>query len=670
MGSCDQRPSFYAANGYLMAHVRVESPFDYLGTVRDEMRTSLTAASVPENTPYESSKVILGSRAIRTRLNGIASSLNLPLTINVVIAKIENCHADATPPTLDIVYTAFTSWFPFYFTRTFETRNTEAQDPATAAGQPSKHFQFVPQVGYNATSKLFGGARASLLTSAGTLEAEGTASTSATSFDATDSFTHTWSNSFIRSAEWRTGVRYDDTPTDAGRIKQVRITTQFAADSAPLGSTNASLRFGGALSGGHDQSDLSNATLPAGSPLSNPFGELKTYAGISGRTGRHSFKFSYGLQLGEAQTGAHVDFAKHIVDGAYNFRILPWSHRSIDLDTRLTAGWIQNLGAIPVAERFFGGNHDQDFLLGDSWRIRSAPFIRSIPQNRLSRLAPNAPIGGENFVSGNLTLGLTTWHRPLLPSEIGNNADFQQMLSGQMNSAQKTLASYWVSKDPAVPETLTLATEAVAAVRDLRKQFDGVSKKMPRKLSDRADECDGQISLAEGFADDLDPANPQSKRFNAISFLVAKADDGSIDNLTACINDLRSVLGTPFSDDMIDRLNKIQTPVRRARTNLNQSVADMKATRDMAFVRQTVNTLIQEINFASVSPIAIFDVARIGPQTSAAGGGVRFGIGGGVRLTLLDTIRFDAGYAFNPNPKPWEGRGAAFFALEIVSLFR
>jgi hypothetical protein len=90
----------------------------------------------------------------------------------------------------------------------------------------------------------------------------------------------------------------------------------------------------------------------------------------------------------------------------------------------------------------------------------------------------------------------------------------------------------------------------------------------------------------------------------------------------------------------------------------------------MAFIHQTVNTVVDEMNFVSISPIAIFDMARIGPQASSAGGGFRYGVGGGARFTLLDTIRLDAGYAVNPKPKPWEGRGAAFFSLEVIPLFR
>lgn len=87
-------------------------------------------------------------------------------------------------------------------------------------------------------------------------------------------------------------------------------------------------------------------------------------------------------------------------------------------------------------------------------------------------------------------------------------------------------------------------------------------------------------------------------------------------------------------------------------------------------MERTVNTLVDEVNFASLSPVATFDAARIGPQPAGAGGGVRYALGGGIRLTLVDSVRFTAGYAFYPDPRPWEGRGAAFFQLDVVSLFR
>jgi hypothetical protein len=40
-----------------------------------------------------------------------------------------------------------------------------------------------------------------------------------------------------------------------------------------------------------------------------------------------------------------------------------------------------------------------------------------------------------------------------------------------------------------------------------------------------------------------------------------------------------------------------------------------------------------------------------------------------VRLIFLDTLQLTAGYSFNPDPKAWEGRGAAFFGLDVLKFF-
>lgn len=46
----------------------------------------------------------------------------------------------------------------------------------------------------------------------------------------------------------------------------------------------------------------------------------------------------------------------------------------------------------------------------------------------------------------------------------------------------------------------------------------------------------------------------------------------------------------------------------------------------------------------SVNPVFVFDAARLWPE----GNGTRFGIGGGVRFTLVN-FNITVGYAVNPN---------------------
>jgi hypothetical protein len=669
-GTCDQTPSFYSSSHYKIAAIRTTSPFDYLRSVHQLMSDVLASTDLHVGDDFAASSVIEGRRKIREELNQRADAVNLPIKVSVVIAWIEKCRPDTQPPSLDVVYSTFSTFSPFVFPRTYEHQASQVADPASTSRVKEKNFVLVPQAGYNATANLSGGGRIALTTRAGKFDAVASASSEVLSTEASFSGTHNWEDSWIKNAEWRTSFSYDDAPTESARLKRARLTAEVFTDSAPIRSSNTALRFGVSIGGGHDQSNIPVDQLPPASLSNSPIGEFKTYAGVSGRLGRNMFKLSYGFQLGEAGSGLGVDFAKHIADAAYGVRFLPSPHKPVELDARLTAGWIQNLGAIPVAERFFGGNSEQQFLTGDSWQIRAAPYIRSIPQNRLNRLAPDAPIGGENFVSANVTIGVTAWNHPLLPDEIRTNGDFQTLLGSALKSAQKTLESYWISKDKAVPNVLSVAPQAIAAVRELRENFDRVKDSVPDELSDRFGDCDFQVSLAEGLADILETDKNLSKRFIQMKSLIAEGDDGSIDNLMGCIADLRSLFGAEAADAMNNKFKSAQEPARAALTEIDKSAAQKKAVRDMAFIDQTVKTVVNEVNFVSISPIAIFDVARIGPQVSEAGGGFRYGVGGGLRFTLVDTIRLDAGYAVNPHPKPWEGRGAAFFSLEIVSLFR
>ena len=87
-----------------------------------------------------------------------------------------------------------------------------------------------------------------------------------------------------------------------------------------------------------------------------------------------------------------ADFSKHLVDGAHSYTWV-WNHYPFDVDTRFNAGWITSLCSggdvcgVPIAERFFAGNVEHNFLLDRSWVIRSQPLLRSLPWNGLSKAA-------------------------------------------------------------------------------------------------------------------------------------------------------------------------------------------------------------------------------------------------------------------------------------------
>ena len=75
------------------------------------------------------------------------------------------------------------------------------------------------------------------------------------------------------------------------------------------------------------------------------------------------------------------------------------------------------------------------------------------------------------------------------------------------------------------------------------------------------------------------------------------------------------------------------------------------------------------MNIYSIGPIFIFDTDRIWPQT-IPGNGLRYGIGGGVRLTLVSHANLTLGYARNLNRIPQESSGALFFSISTTELLR
>jgi hypothetical protein len=85
-------------------------------------------------------------------------------------------------------------------------------------------------------------------------------------------------------------------------------------------------------------------------------------------------------------------------------------------------------------------------------------------------------------------------------------------------------------------------------------------------------------------------------------------------------------------------------------------------------VKRTVHALVYELNLVSVSPVVMFDVAHIGPASSRLG--TRYGIGGGIRLSLANSLDFTAGYLASPHRLAGEPPGAFFFSMQFKDVFQ
>ena len=337
------------------------------------------------------------------------------------VAELLGCDDDVL--ILDVRYRVYTSDYVSFLSRAFESQPeklTRALLPQ-ALTETSK-FLPAPFVGYNRSRGIFAGARLSINTQLGPikradLDVSGSSSSSTVQFGLIGN--HKFKSSSFDHIEWRLAYRYFDLPADTVRHKGGALIAQTFVSTKPLAWHNLVLRFGSSLEGGHLQTDLSEPAIVPTDLLRTSYGALKMYAGGTMRFGRQSLKASYGLQLGQAGKDVGVDYVKQVFDSAYSVRFLPRDHMPLRLDTQFSAGLINSSSEqIPIAERFYGGNTQRNFIQGSDWQINSDVFLRSFPQNQLNQIGLLGPLGGKSFFSLNLTAAQTVWKRTLVPEEL------------------------------------------------------------------------------------------------------------------------------------------------------------------------------------------------------------------------------------------------------------
>ena len=119
----------------------------------------------------------------------------------------------------------------------------------------------------------------------------------------------------------------------------------------------------------------------------------------------------------------------------------------------------------------------------------------------------------------------------------------------------------------------------------------------------------------------------------------------------------------------LDKLTTLEQQSRKAWNAIPLSAAERKTDLDIGYSERALDVVFRELNLIEVSPVLMFDVARIGPKTSPDFGNLHYGLGPALRFSVV-TLDFTAGYAFNLNRKPAEGRGAFVFSMTISDLFR
>ncbi|HJT68381.1 MAG TPA: hypothetical protein VJ749_18130 [Pyrinomonadaceae bacterium] len=445
-GKCGQAPVLYQLAHYTVEHVTVEPMVSFIpgGPVLDQALKAAIANEMP------GSGGAWTSRAFDTVwVSQLEAELNAQLITRIPVGRMAilfarhrliNC--DENKRTLDVQYRMLTVARPSYLTNSYEFRDRKDQNKESAGSlaKTRRTVSVAPFAGYNRTRGIFGGSEATLATGFEPLSKMGvTASGSGSSAVVGADFTGSknFESGPLSYTEWKAAYAYANIPADGFDLKEATAAARFFAATRPVSRLNLILRVGSSLEGGNRQSTLPQTAALPSTVVNSGYGALKFYAGASATTRKHDWKASYGFLLGNTGGDVSVDYQKHIFDTAYRLRFQPKPYKPFQLDVQFTTGSLTHVnGPIPLAERFFGGNVEDEFIQGDSWKIRSNPVIRSFPQNRLNGTGNSLPLGGDEFVSFNVTMAQTIWQKQLIPREISEDPDVNAGLGGQLLAAR------------------------------------------------------------------------------------------------------------------------------------------------------------------------------------------------------------------------------------------
>jgi len=680
-GPCNSKSADY--NGYKILQVDVKNPIGFITPWASLSSSLKKGLQLKANEPFSSDTFNRDTTSLGATLKAEFASTPQKVKLSYAAGEIEDCDPDAR--TLRVVYTVFTNVVPSLIAPSIEEQASESERPATTGAMHASDsgLLLAPLTGYNQTRGIWGGLSFSDTT--GKLRVQGESEVSSDSHSGhldlgskIGPVEHLWNR-----ADWAATFEYLDTPAGAARFEEGMLTARFSASTKESTRQHVILRYGAALEGGHQQSETAGAVKL---PPNSGYGDLKLYAGATGRPGNGAFTASYGLQLGSTLTNGAPVFKKHLLDLGYNTSVpVPFRkplgdredfkgplsatvHRSLGLETRFTAGLIQDASAVPLAERFFGGNQVRPFVQDDSWVIQSDAFIRSIPENRLGALS-GAELGGSRFYSANATFSFTLWGRPILPKELAAaGTGFPEILNAPFATAATALANSYQTKDP---EYIRLSAGIPAKANELKEKLTALSD----KLKEIPSAISAQPAVARSVADIK--KNVISTRV-AAGMIADKPDPQVVDRLATGLlpalseltkdltNSLRNASQTDLAAQIDLLMNEVQTlgkDIRDAENLPTKKYYD-QAWQALAPGHRAIDVFLHELNIYSIAPVAIFDVARVWPVDE----GVRYGVGPGLRLSLANA-NFTMGYAFNPQRVRLEKAGAIFFKLDVTSLF-
>jgi hypothetical protein len=654
----------FEKDGYRIVHATVEDPFRFLywKSVRPRFSSMLDDQLFTYKLKSDALRLIENAR--------FTPNPDQNFVVRYERVDVENC--DPNAKTLDVIFRVYSTDPPKFLGGATEAQQTAEKSPQTTAGltQTGSPVHISPAAGYDRSDGFFGGGRIEIAKPLGkfhffdTLTAEGQGSYSMQFFSAALSGSANRLG-WLKHAAWRVNYLNYAAPAGATRLKEGSLSGQVDGETRPFWNSTFLARFGGQLQGGNMQSSVPITLIPPLTVSAAGYGSLKGYLGLSSRTTHNVFSVSYGLELGSVGPSARVDWRKHVGDIVDEFWVPIGDHKPLEVESRFTSGGIQVPHSIPLPARFFGGNGDGYFVPGDSWQIRDVPVIRAIPANRFYLTAAGA--GADRFASLNLTFSYPVKSRPIMPKELSTDPELTRILHAQIVSAASIEQNYYTWKDAHFAAALNRLPNLKQLLDALQSALNKAQAARPGQLQDQFADCTTSIGTAASDVTDTLGTKGSAQYGDLAALLPADSDDlKSVRD--ACVGEVNGQLNDPDIGTAAAAVDAARTSLVNDFDAIDQKLAARKAAGDIAFVDRTLATLFKDLNIFSISPLAVFDSAWIGPAKGPLGGH-RIGPGGGIRLELASYVNFTLGYAWNVGRQPGEGPGALFFSIGVRDLF-
>jgi hypothetical protein len=483
---CVQAGGVY--EGFRVTQVTVETPLEFpvrwierslLGPAIDSLNAAATDLPVKQGQIFHFSDHVDAMERLRASHSVLRPGERVKLV--VVLPKFPAC--DLTAHTVEVVYRVYSTDAAYLASRLLESSPQLPDRTLTIgpAAQKTGKILPVPFIGYNRSSRLFGGIKTSWTGQNSFLNsAQLDASGSSSSYRALASlgYSRDFGQGLLSHLEWKAGFQASDEPAGALHLAKSMGTAQFFGATRAYGLLGTMFRFGGSLEGG----TLSAGMNVPGVLSDAPQRVLKSFAGSTWSYDRQIWNASYAFQLGKGTSQVPVDYTKHLIDFTHQVRLLPREHWPVQLDTHVNAGWILGSQAvIPVAERFFGGNLPANFVDNPLWKIPANPLLRSFPQNRLNLASTGQPIGGVNFAAINFTAAFPVWSYPAMPAVIRNAKPVSDGIHLGLQPAQSASLEDFRARTSLFPPILD---RALAIAPDLQGLRNKLSPLADQNLSD------------------------------------------------------------------------------------------------------------------------------------------------------------------------------------------